>query len=113
MVQFETCMVIDDRGDRSRFVEDVYASRGQVGINPAGSGKTELHFKIREDLKREKTNPHSFYSFFSFTFSKSVHQSFSSKEGGAMLFVLWSGCHCNIKLSNVKHKLGTELLREV
>jgi len=79
MDEFETCMVIDDRGDRSRFVEDVYASRGQVGINPAGS----------------------------------VHQSFSSKEGGAMLFVLWSGCHCNIKLSNVKHKLGTELLREV
>ncbi len=45
MVQFETCMVIEDQGDRSRFVESVYASRGQVGINPVGSGKMKLVYK--------------------------------------------------------------------
>lgn len=30
-------MVIDDQGDRSTFVETVYASRGQCGINQTGS----------------------------------------------------------------------------
>lgn len=43
----------------------------------------------------------------------SVHQSFSGEEEGALLFLLWSGCHANIKSHNVKHKRGAELLHGV
>eukprot|EP00804_Cyclotella_cryptica_P014157 CCRYP_005593-RB/>CCRYP_005593-RB protein AED:0.11 eAED:0.11 QI:338/0.9/0.81/1/0.8/0.72/11/374/733 len=42
----------------------------------------------------------------------SVHQSFSRKESGTLLFVLWSGCHANIQLTNIKGTKGAELLRK-
>jgi hypothetical protein len=42
----------------------------------------------------------------------SVHQSFAGKESGTLLFVLWSGCHANIQLTNVKGTQGVELLRK-
>lgn len=43
----------------------------------------------------------------------SVHQSYSSSDEGTMVFVLWSGCHANVKLGNIKGPTGLELLREV
>eukprot|EP00956_Cyclotella_meneghiniana_P028018 scaffold64282_cov69-Cyclotella_meneghiniana.AAC.5 len=43
----------------------------------------------------------------------SVHQSYSSPDKGTMVFVLWSGCHANVKLGNIKGPSGLELLREV
>lgn len=42
----------------------------------------------------------------------SVHQSYSAKDSGTMVFVLWSGCHANIKIDNINAK-GVEILKAV
>jgi hypothetical protein len=43
----------------------------------------------------------------------SVHQSYSAKDSGAIVYVLWSGCHANVKFDNIKGTKGLKLLRKV
>lgn len=43
----------------------------------------------------------------------SVHQSYSSKNQGTIVFVLWSGCHANVKFDNIKGTKGMEILRQI
>jgi hypothetical protein len=42
----------------------------------------------------------------------SVHQSYSPKDSGTMVFVLWSGCHANVNKSNIKTR-GMDIVRNV
>ena len=79
MDQFERCMVIEDQGNRSHFVDRVCTTQGKCCSNQIGS----------------------------------VHQSFSGKNKGTMVFVLWSGCHANVKLENIKGAKGIDRLKEV
>ena len=79
MDQFEYCMVIDEKDNRSQFVDRICTRQGKCCANQIGS----------------------------------VHQSFSAKDEGTIVFVLWSGCHANMKLENIKGTKGIELLRPV
>ena len=77
MDMFESCMVIEDQGYQSAFMDRIYVNKGQCLENSIGS----------------------------------VHQSYTRAEGGAVLFVLWSGCHATINIAkNVKHKRGFDNL---